>query len=468
MDIIALLDTVNVPLKTSAQSIEVEYKTLFDAVERHDLVAIKQELQDAPYYIQVNIDVFHHFLQHFNPKSMTVLFDCNFDYNHFEAIFSSNAVVPPVFWQWFNTYSEDARYAALDMALTTLGSSTLDTTSAGYQSCLNMLEAHIQITDASFLLKEFHLTRGFNQSWVLNWDQRMWDLFAHCTVDQWSDFLHNRRPAEFLKEQNPENLKFFQVTLQNVTNFKTAFDNHYHNMAHVHQTFLDNYSCPEGIEQSKGFQHLSACHQQQLIKEIEHHYISVRDRTHTAMYQHVLGYTPEELFLGRFGFHRTSIDDPSLSYLAYPHSEKSTHPMQDLLSSFHGLRAIGPEGGSFILQHLDNAVVLENMFDDIAPLEFSELLSKHPILSDWKDCKGNSLAHWCAVNGRTTREMAEVFVQHPPLLEPNCIGCTVCDILMVDLGSGHGLDNDVLPVLQNYYLSKEVAGDVKPQRNRKM
>lgn len=462
MSILDVLNSVVMAYPTPSEPIHKQYKLLFDAVERQDLVAIEKELNNASFDIQASAEVFNHFLHHFSSKSMDLLFYCNMNYSYFEFQ-SRGTVLPPVFWTWFFDPSYQRHFGdALEAARSTLSSKTLDTTSTEYLSCLNMLEAYLRIhPDASFLLKESDLTRSFNQPCVEQWDQRMWGILNHCTVEQWSQFLDIQTPHSLLQQQN-QNLKYLQVTLQQLVNFQTAIDNHYENNRHNHQMFLDAYYSPEGLQCSKGFQQLSDTRQQQLLKEFQRRYVDGRDRELISIYQHVLGFTPEELFLARFGSLYINADD-----LPWPHtSDKALHPMQDLLSTFYGVLAVGPESSDCIVEHLDNSLVLENVFEDITPSDFLNILQIHPQLAHWKDSKGNSLAHWCAVNVRLTTQWVEAFIQHPSLLEANNVGHTVRGILMEDWNAGD-LADGALEMLDHYLLTQEIEVG-HTQRARKM
>lgn len=441
------------------------YEGLADALKSKNLEAVADHLARIPSHEHRQPSIVAQFLANFSTDTIGMLFGTDTSTYDFVAIFDAPEVATEEVWTWLIEERDLQAQNVLNQAITRLETHTQ--IEQQQQSIVNFFKAASpHITPDEFLSEIAPL---LNKQYVQVWAPCVWGHLRTFGENEWRKLLtHSIRLDELLTIEPPASYAYFTKSLQEIPHLRASFDQYFNDLTQQHLEFVQNFSSPQGIKKSKGFQQLSRVEQKRLREEISEIY-EPDNGLGIALYKDVLGYSNEDLFLKNFGFDEFSnaYRSPLLRILS--NGLEAFHPLHIILQKPEGLLSFNSTATPLIVEQLDHPLVLENIFNQMGHDTFSQILKQHPQLVHWKDSKGNSLGHWCMTRVTLTPNWAKVLTEHPTLLEPNHKGFTLRDVILVDLEEGY-VDESDLVALDHILISQAVsqATPVKATRQKKM
>lgn len=441
------------------------YEGLADALKSKNLEAVADHLARIPSHEHRQPSIVAQFLANFSTDTIGMLFGTDTSTYDFVAIFDAPEVATEEVWTWLIEERDLQAQNVLNQAITRLETHTQ--IEQQQQSIVNFFKAASpHITPDEFLSE---ITPLFNKQYVQAWAPCVWEHLRTFGENEWLKLLtHSIRLDDLLVTEHPSSYGYFTKSLQEIPHLCASFEKFFNDLNQQHLEFVQNFSSPQGIKKSKGFQQLSRVEQKRLREEISEIY-GPDSGLSITLYKHVLGYSNEDLFLKHFGFDEFSNAYRSPLLRIFSNGLEAFHPLHIILQNPTGFLSFNSNATPLIAEQLDHPLVLENMFNHMEPETFSQILKQHPQLAHWKDSKGNSLGHWCMVTDRLTPEWAKVLTAHPTLLEPNDKGFTLRDFVLIDLEEGY-VEEDDLAALDHILLSQAVSQtpSVKATRQKKM
>lgn len=456
MSIINLLQHTKPPI--SLKNLPEVYNHLVDALQTQDAQSVKDHLQKIPRAEHLDPKIIGIFIDHFSAQTMGVLFEYPVGSREFSSIVSASSVASEDVWRWFIDERQLPVSYLVSQCVDRLQDSFL--TPKQQQSVVHFFAAAMQqIETREIEVSDFlaHIAPVLKSPCVENWDACLWTFFSTFPHQHWQELLQTIDMDDLLHPNDCVSYAYLSHSLQHIAPFQESFDQRFSNLEKRYLEFVRNFSAPEGMQHSLGFKQLPRAVQKELRNDIADLYDENDGVSFLGAYKKLLGYTNDDLFLKTFGFNEldTSYSSPVLDDF-FHHGLQPIHPLHIILQTPQGFLHFGSNATDLIVQHLDHPLILQNVFDEMDPNLFLQMLEQHPQLAHWKDAKGNSLGHWCMVHRSLNKEWVDVLTRYPPLLEPNHAGHTLRDIVVQDMNEEHAEASD-LAALDHILISRAVC-----------
>lgn len=453
------------PAPTEAENIDL----LVAAIEDTDLPKIVAYLKKYPRYSDLkHVRVARAFFEHFTAQ-LGEMFFSELSFDVIKQHMDNECNIPSSFWLWFSQQKyNDAVRSTFRWSVEVLSSShTVEHEKTYAHQFRHICLQNIPKAQTDFI----DLALGYlNGPSVLQWREEDWKALQSVTVEKFSKhFVDEFDPERMLDVNYGVSLLALQTSFDNLPNFEHAFNSFFAQHQKDYDLICAQLNHPQGIKHSPGFKKLSQTIQKQFLNDLKVDFDDNEDGygVLAGEYKHILGYTPDELFLKRFN---ESNENLMLQMnIVHKNAMFNLFSNQYALSSLHALVSHSPHLllkmnkniGDKIAQCLNDGKTLTQFFE-VSASDFRKILKRFPILLDWRDEKGNSLGHWSAVFNAIEDEWFDVVVNNPQLLERNHMGHTVRDIIQHDIDNDRCDSTDELAQIDKIILTREL-GAVEPK-----
>lgn len=441
---------------------------LLEAISTSNLSQIASHIRKNPHSNLRHQRVANAFFENFTPE-LGALFLKELSFSIVEKSMDIGINIPSSFWMWLAQQKRSEVSAEVfHWSISALVST--DTSEFEQNHAHQFRHAYIQHNpESKTQIADIAFPR-LNEPCVFQWRTDDWAVLKSITHKKFSThFFNNCSPEVMMTIDDPHGLLALQTSFDNLPIFESAFNAFFKSNTTDYNNVCLQFTSPEGFQKSPGFLSLDKKIQKEILEDIKIDFEGSDEEDEecevsVGHYKQILNYTPQELFLKRF-----NESNERLMKKVHIGGEKTMQKLFDRkcsLSSLHALVAQSPHillkmnknMEADIAQCFDDGMVLMGFFNNISGKTFGKILHRFPNLVNWRDEKGNSLGHWCAVFNAIENDWFNALVQHPRLLEYNNIGHTIRDIMQKDIDRDLLSNTDEVAQLEKIILMREIGG----------
>lgn len=443
---------------------------LHEAIKNNDCALVDHLLTTAKKHVFTSENIVH-FITHYTEHLADVFEKHGFKYAELPDV-ASLVEIPSTVWERAMRRNHKTRNEAwFNSATKTFNGNSHN--SVQRWSALNLVQVHC----AQHPKHIFQFLRNVGESFEKGfggWTARELNYLKTFSQEQWLKVLDSDMCDKSLKGK-PEKLKNLNSIFQHLPECAAAFTQQYTHINTQYQEIVHSFSSPAGIQGSVAYNRLSEIGKEDFVSYLEEQYGDPGISNHMApTYKHLLGMNEEDFFLRRF--ERFDYDSLSQEIMKTNPNFNSIFHNQCALSALHALfenpetiLTLDPKLGPQLAECLNDGVVMDQwLFHGDTANTIGETFKRFPDIVQWKDNKGNNIAHWYSVNQVFDENLLAVFCKHPSLMEPNHAGHTFRSILQHDVDNGM-TDGEVLIALDRHILNSHISPfAVGAEKKRKM